>query len=66
MILPRLRYAAERADSYCEAIAASLPGLLAARGADGIGVKFKHPETSDALWSRSTKYERSLANNEEL
>ena len=33
MILPRLRHAAERADSYCEAIAKSLIGLLAAREA---------------------------------
>ena len=31
MILPRLRHAAERADSYCEAIAVSLAGLLNAR-----------------------------------
>jgi hypothetical protein len=29
MILPRLRYAAERAESYCEAIAVSLEALLA-------------------------------------
>jgi hypothetical protein len=30
-MLPRLRHAAERADSYCEAIAASLAGLLNTR-----------------------------------
>jgi len=31
MILPRLRYTAERAESYCEAIAVSLARLLSAR-----------------------------------